>query len=446
MEQNKQDFKIKQSIIISVAVTLFLLLIFGLIIGMYINTIQQQEILKTTDRFMNFKSQVEQLIYSNKTLVQGYEAYILSNPDLDEASATIYLDNLLSKNQNDIRNIGVVQDTTLIWNYPREGNALAIGIDLATIESQKNLVFKVKNELKPVLQGPVNLIQEGSGLIIRVPVVRADTGYWGQLSIVLKADKIIEEITADAENAGLKIAIFNAENETEPFCGSLSTVGEPSLTFDIDPDFINWKMVAAPKDGWENNWLILESAVLLSLLLAAGAGVITFKALKANYQLRIMSIHDSLTGLYNRHYLNECHVNALTTARRNSRHIGLMSMDLNHFKRINDTYGHNVGDLVLVETARILKKSTRLNEAVFRLGGDEFLVLMPDIKDRTELEQARDRLSNCFDNEFALESYPFKIVLSIGTALFPEDGEDIDALLQTADEQMYADKKEKKRE
>ena len=122
-----------------------------------------------------------------------------------------------------------------------------------------------------------------------------------------------------------------------------------------------------------------------------------------------------------------------------------MSMDLNHFKNINDTYGHNVGDLVLIETARILKKNVRTNEAAFRLGGDEFLVIMPDIENRNELQQARERLSNSFKNDFQLLDYPAKIAVSIGTAIFPADGENIDALLQIADEQMYADKKEQKR-
>jgi diguanylate cyclase (GGDEF)-like protein len=180
------------------------------------------------------------------------------------------------------------------------------------------------------------------------------------------------------------------------------------------------------------------------VLIAAGAGLLTYRGIKTNYQLRMMSSHDSLTGLFNRHYLNEYQTMVLAMAKRNNRQVGIMSMDLNHFKNINDTYGHNVGDLVLVETARVLKHSTRTNEAAFRLGGDEFLIIMPDIEDRTVLQQARERLANSFENEFQLVDYPIKIAVSIGTALFPEDGDDIDILLQIADEEMYADKKEQK--
>ncbi|MBU4541682.1 MAG: sensor domain-containing diguanylate cyclase [Firmicutes bacterium] len=442
MDQNKGLFKKKLAILISVAITFFLLMVFLLIIGMLMNSIKQQEMLKATDKFINFKSRVERLIFTNETLVQGFEAYLLMNPDLDQAEAEIYMDKLLSKNENQIRNIGVIQDTTIIWNYPKEGNAAAVGVDLSMVEGQKDLVLKVKNELEPVLQGPVDLVQGGTGFIIRLPIIRPETGYWGQISIVLNGDKIIEEINAYAADAGLKVAIFNDQNKRVPFYGAMSIVGEAPLGFDIDPDFINWQVVVSPKDGWQNNQLIFEGAILFAFLIAAGAGQLTYRVLKTNDQLRIMSSHDSLTGLFNRHYLNEYQAMVLAAAKRNNRHVGFISMDLNHFKKINDTYGHNVGDLVLVETARVLKGCTRTNEAVFRLGGDEFLIIMPDIEDGTVLQQTRERLIKSFKDDFHLVEYPCKIAVSIGSSVFPEDGNNIDALLQIADEEMYADKKQ----
>ena len=100
--------------------------------------------------------------------------------------------------------------------------------------------------------------------------------------------------------------------------------------------------------------------------------------------------------------------------------------------------------MVLAETGRVLFESTRIGEAVFRLGGDEFLIIMPDIEDRIALLEARERLADSFKSEFHLADYPAKIAVSIGTALFPEDGNNIDALLQIADEEMYADKRKQK--
>ncbi len=444
MDQNNNYFKKNLAILISTAVSLFLLTAFLLVVGMFMNNLRQQEILKTTDKFMNFKSELERLVFTNKTLVQGFEAYVLVNPKLDQAEADTYLKNLLSKNENQIRNIGLIQDTTIIWNYPVEGNTAAIGVDLAKIDSQKDLVLKVKNELVPIFQGPVDLVQGGTGFIIRLPIVREDSGYWGQISIVLKGDEILEEISSYADQAGLNVALFNDQNKELPFYGSIDGVSESPLTFDIDPGFIDWKVAVLPRDGWENNLLILGIVIFLTVSIAVGAGLLTFRALRINYQLRIMSSHDSLTGLFNRHYLNEYQTMVFAAARRNNRQVGLISMDLNHFKKINDTYGHNVGDLVLIETARILKKNVRTNEAAFRLGGDEFLIIMPDIKDREELNQAKERLAKSFEDDFYRAELSEKLTLSIGTSLYPEDGEDIDALLQIADEEMYAHKKEQR--
>lgn len=446
MYQDRLVFKKKLAIAISSAVSIFLLTIFLLILSMYMNSVKQQEALKITDKFMQFKSEVEELINSNKTLVQGYEAYLVSNPNLDEAASSVYLNNLLSKNQNYIRNIGVSEDTTIIWNYPRETNAAAIGVDLSKIEAQKDLVLKVKNELKPVLQGPVNLIQGGTGFIIRLPIVRDDTGYWGQISIVLKGDKILEEIDGYAKNLGLNVAIYNDQNVVEPFYGTLEIAKSDPLMFDLDPDFMNWRVAVAPEKGWADDRGIMICAILAVIVFSVFAGIMVYKGIRANYQLRVMSIHDSLTGLFNRHFLNEYQELVLTAAKRHGHRLGIMSMDLNCFKKINDTHGHNVGDLVLVETARLLREITRSNEAVFRLGGDEFLIIMPEISDRSELDQARERLMTRFKADFLLEHFSETMTLSVGCAIYPEDGDDLDALLQVADVHMYRHKKDQKME
>ncbi|WKY48413.1 diguanylate cyclase [Eubacteriaceae bacterium ES3] len=441
MDQNPGLPKRSLKIFISIAISLFILVVLSTIIGMYMYNLKQQEIIQTTDKFMNFKSQIERLVFNNKTLIDGFEAYINVNPDLNEEEAYIYLENLLSKNDNQVRNIGVIQDTTIIWNYPKEANSVAIGVDLGQVDNQKDLIFAVKNELKPMMQGPVELVQGGTGFIMRLPIVYNDTEYWGQISVVLVGEKVIKEIDKFAEEAALNVAIFNDNTEVEPFYGSKQIVGNEFLTFDIEPELINWHVIVSPVNGWTNNWFMCFCLIIIALVLSFGSGFITYKTLKANEKLRLLSSHDSLTGLYNRHYLNEYQNMVLALAERNNEHVGFMSMDLNRFKKINDTYGHNVGDMVLVETARILRLRTRKNEAAFRLGGDEFLIILPEIKDRKTLLVARERLTECFEKEFNLNQLKESLTLSIGTSLFPDDGDNIDVLLHVSDIEMYEMKK-----
>jgi diguanylate cyclase (GGDEF)-like protein len=404
------------------------------------NNLKQGEVLEATDRFITFESKVERLIYSNVTLLQGYEAYIKSNPDLDEEDTYLYLGNLLSNHSEYIRNIGIIKDTTIIWNYPKASNSTAIGVDLSKIEKQRDLVLKVKTELKPVLQGPVTLVQGGSGFIVRLPIVRDDTGYWGQISLVLDSDKLLKEIRSYAESSELNISIYNQQNDESPFWGDRSFEGNSTLTFNVDPAFINWKAYVDIPRKWSINFLIFMFAIFFSAGVSAFVGVLVYQYLKSNNKILDMSIHDSLTGLYNRHFLEEYQTIVLSAAKRENHKAAFILLDLNYFKKINDNYGHGIGDLVLVETSRVLKESTRKDGAAFRLGGDEFLLILPKAENIECLQIIKEKLMKRFEQGFFVADYHIKITLSIGCAMFPEDGEDIDTLLNKADRQMYIEK------
>lgn len=407
---------------------------------MLLSSIRQREILELTERYMTFESRVERLIYSNVTLLQGFEAYIKSNPDLDEESAYRYLDDLLSENSEYIRNIGIIKDTTILWNYPKATNIAAIGVDLSKIEGQRESVLKVKAELLPIFQGPIDLVQGGTGFSVRIPIVRDDTGYWGQTSIILKTEKILDEIGSYAESAELEIAIFNQQNKSTPFFGSGNSSENSMLVFDIDPSFINWKIYVSPLSKPNANSLMIVLLIIAAWLSALG-GFFAYKYLKSNNKIRDMSTRDFLTNLFNRHFLDEFQTIALSAAKRENQKAAILMIDLNHFKEINDTYGHSVGDMVLVETARILQSATRTNDAAFRLGGDEFLLMLPVIENTSSLESIKLRLKQLFEQEFEIPGYQIKVTLGVGYAIFPEDGGDFDALLRTADKRMYQEKR-----
>ena len=427
----------------AIAVTVlffFVCLAFGL---MLYSAAKQRDVLETTDRYIAFESKVERLIYSNITLLRGFEAFVKSSPSLDEATVYRYLDELLAENSEYIRNIGILRDTTILWNYPISHNAVAIGVDLSKVEGQKDSVLKVKADLAPIFQGPIDLVQGGTGFSVRVPIIRNGVGYWGQTSIILKTEKILEEIRSYAESAALDIAIFNQENPDVPFFGSVGADRNSVLAFSVDPSLINWKIFVSLHDTWPGNlaWIVLLA--MISAGISSSAGFLIYKHLKSNQEILSMSTHDFLTKLYNRHFLDEYQAIALSTARRESRKAAIVLIDLNRFKRINDTYGHGVGDKVLVETGRILGKITRANEAAFRLGGDEFLIVLPEVDDEADLIGFKARILQRFQQEFGIPGYDIKVTLAIGYAIFPEEGEDIDTLLRAADKRLYLEKEKR---
>jgi diguanylate cyclase (GGDEF)-like protein len=151
-----------------------------------------------------------------------------------------------------------------------------------------------------------------------------------------------------------------------------------------------------------------------------------------------MAHRDSLTGLANRRLFEDLLSEAVDTAGRTGEHLAVMFLDLDHFKNINDTRGHAVGDQVLCEVARRLLDEVRRPDTVARIGGDEFAILLRDVSGRAGVIELGERLLAAICAPIALAYGPAGIEASIGISLFPEHGPDGPRLLRYADDAMYA--------
>jgi diguanylate cyclase (GGDEF)-like protein len=149
------------------------------------------------------------------------------------------------------------------------------------------------------------------------------------------------------------------------------------------------------------------------------------------------ALHDPLTGLANRVLFADRISQAIRIAKRSGDEVAVFLMDLDRFKEVNDTLGHHSGDLLLQELAVRLQRALRTSDTVARLGGDEFGVLLPDLVDRQAIEEVVDRIRAAVERPFYVQDLPLAIETSIGVSIFPEHGQDVDALLQKADVAMY---------
>ena len=147
-----------------------------------------------------------------------------------------------------------------------------------------------------------------------------------------------------------------------------------------------------------------------------------------------------LTDIHNRFSLEKYLDQQIEQARQNAGILGLIYIDLNDFKQVNDVYGHQVGDLYLQEVATRMKRQLRGVDMLARLGGDEFAVLLPKVRNRAEVEEIALRLERCLDKPFAAEGHIVHGSASVGIALYPEDGATRNLLLSTADAAMYVNK------
>jgi diguanylate cyclase (GGDEF)-like protein len=161
---------------------------------------------------------------------------------------------------------------------------------------------------------------------------------------------------------------------------------------------------------------------------------------RAEQQLAYIATHDALTGLPNRVLFNDRLTLALAQALRRQQKLAVLLLDLDRFKDINDTLGHSVGDQLLRVTSKRLKTLLRKSDTLARMGGDEFLFLVPEI-DRTDsaTEVARKILES-FREPFLVEEHELRTTASIGLTIFPDDGENADTLLKNADIAMYSAK------
>ncbi len=160
----------------------------------------------------------------------------------------------------------------------------------------------------------------------------------------------------------------------------------------------------------------------------------------AEGRIKHLALHDALTNLPNRALLNDRLQVAIARAKRNKAYLAYVILDLDRFKEINDVYGHNVGDLLLVEIANRLTTTIRECDVVSRLGGDEFVIIQSDLKNISDCEIVLQRLLEYISRPFYIESHELSVTASAGISVFPDHGADGESLLKCADLAMYSAK------
>jgi diguanylate cyclase (GGDEF)-like protein len=170
------------------------------------------------------------------------------------------------------------------------------------------------------------------------------------------------------------------------------------------------------------------------------AGIAIDRA-RAESRIQHMAHHDDLTGLPNRTLLQDRIATSIETARRDRSRTAVLMIDLDRFKHVNDSLGHETGDTLLKEVAERLKRCVRATDTISRLGGDEFVVSLPDVGFDLTASTVAAKVMHELEAPFFIRNQPVKLGASIGISLYPEDGDTAQDLLRMADTAMYAAKK-----
>ena len=191
-----------------------------------------------------------------------------------------------------------------------------------------------------------------------------------------------------------------------------------------------------------------QNARILMLLLGGIATILAIliayfvirHVTKQAHQLEHQALHDEMTGLANRLLFNDRLKTSIMRGQRQGMSFSTILLDLDGFKMINDTLGHNIGDLVLKEVARRLKNNVRKMDTVARLGGDEFVIILESLES-DQVIQFADKLVSSINKPFLLGGNKIDVGISMGIASYPQDGQDCETLVNRADIAMYAAKR-----
>jgi diguanylate cyclase (GGDEF)-like protein/PAS domain S-box-containing protein len=195
----------------------------------------------------------------------------------------------------------------------------------------------------------------------------------------------------------------------------------------------------------DGHWVWIEG-VARNLLdeKSVGAVVVNYRDVTerkdAEYRLAALAYRDSLTGLPNRFLFNDRLTHAIDRAHRREGPLAVMYVDLDHFKIVNDTLGHAIGDRLLQAVARRLRKAVRIDDTIARLGGDEFALLLPDVDRAEEAGLIADKILQTIREPLHVDGHELYTTASIGIAMYPIDGEDVVTLLKHADAALYRSK------
>jgi diguanylate cyclase (GGDEF)-like protein len=166
---------------------------------------------------------------------------------------------------------------------------------------------------------------------------------------------------------------------------------------------------------------------------------------RAEETIKKLAYHDSLTGLPSRTLFNDRFTMAMAESKRNNKKMALIMLDLDHFKNINDNFGHDAGDELLKEISARLVNTLRKTDTICRMGGDEFAVLISDVSAKEMIDEVAQRIVLAVGKTFTLQGVEQKIGATLGVAIYPEDGETLDCcgLIKRTPEEESSKMKEK---
>lgn len=345
-----------------------------------------------------------------------------------------------------IRSIQLAPDGVVTYVYPKEGNEEAYG-DLFQDPDRKKEAEYARDTGEMTLAGPFELYQGGMGLVARNPIYIEDSSgkeqFWGFCIVVLNVPELFEDAgLQELTGLGYEYRIWRIDpntNDKQVIKESRQGELKDPINREIQVPGGTWMVSICPTEGWFPVRDIVADgviALIICILLALVASNISTIEYQKRHQTFLANT-DALTAIYNDRFLSS----VMEEKIMEKSPFGLVYLDLDHFKGVNDQYGHDVGDMFLKETAERIKSCITPEDMAFRIGGDEFAIVVDGVHEEEYYEELNQQLQAAVGQKIHIGQAQIVPHVSCGYARFPEDCQSKDALRRMADQKMYEEKR-----
>lgn len=414
------------------------LIIFEYLIAAQSAKTQAQQRIEASNYASILKSKIDHELNSILFISTGLSSYFtVYHEHIEPNKVNAILADLYSRTRL-VHNFAIAVNTRITYVYPLETNKQIIGMDYQDLRKQWPQVKKAIDTHEGVLAGPLDLIQGGNGLIYRYPIF-IDGQYWGLLSTVIDTPAFLKAAFSDVSNHyafAIRVRDFNGQ-ASKAFYGNddLFKNAQAYRTISSVPN-AEWEWAILDKGGKDLTvpFLIRALVIGFSLLFA----YIVFFFLKERTTLASHAMYDSLTGLANRRLLYDRMDQALAQSKRLDRYFAIMFIDIDHFKKINDTYGHDFGDELLKTVAVKLSGCIRDVDTLSRIGGDEFVVVIEQLVNKSDIDLVAKKIFGSFEHVVDIMGTDILIGFSIGISIYtPHTHGTVKSLMKEADMALY---------
>ena len=450
-----KEAKLKQPSAIIISCIAFCIIA---LFGTYWTQSTNDSIIDQQKSFLNGLSRTQASILERRLSSVFTSAQILAfeveHRDGDNEWFDEYANNLI-QSIGGIENLQLAPDGIIEKIYPLEGNESAIGLDVVSMPRLREEAMLAIKDKRLFALGPVPLVQGGVAVISRAPIFLYKGTqreiFWGLASAVIYLDNLLEATQLkQLENEGYQYSLSRKHagtNEKIILSSSFIPLKDIQASTDLILPVGTWTLsVSKTLDAQLTARSITGYVIslLVAFLLSIALYAILIQPLRLRKlvkekttELQQLAYQDPLTGLPNRRYLQDRLPRILYSNQKRKRISAFIYFDLDNFKRINDTIGHDVGDKVLALVADRLNKLKGRSDLVVRLGGDEFGILIGDINDQKEAETHANKILESIRAPLNMDTKEYILSTSLGIAMIPEHGYDLVTIMQNADMALY---------